>query len=153
MWQIPSQMFVIFMCPRELLRNCLNLELQAFETLWYLLQCVLYPPFGLFETLLFVVSQQNSIQVLWKVKSDLLIGAERVTPLLGCDCIVMRTWHVLCLLLASFAFRLCVHHAILEKIILIDALKVLMKSCRFWRWKTGPQRQVEHERDIERIHE
>ena len=33
-----------------------------------------------------------------------------------------------------------------ERIFLICALKVLMKSCRFWSWETGPGRQVEHER-------
>ena len=35
----------------------------------------------------------------------------------------------------------------------ISALKVLMKSRRFWSWKTGPQQQVEHEQDMARINE
>ena len=36
---------------------------------------------------------------------------------------------------------------------LISALMILMKSCRFWCWKTEQKQQVEQEQDVERINE
>ena len=57
---------------------------------------------------------------------------------------------------ATIAFSVNVHlnaPGVGERLSLISALKVLMKSCRFWSWKTGPQRQVEHEEDTDRINE
>ena len=32
---------------------------------------------------------------------------------------------------------------------LISALIVLMKSCRFWCWKTEPKQQVEQEQGVD----
>ena len=40
-----------------------------------------------------------------------------------------------------------------RKMSLIRALNVLMKSCRFWCWKTEPKQQVEQEQDVDRINE
>ena len=40
-----------------------------------------------------------------------------------------------------------------RKMSLISALIVLMKSCRFWCWKTEPKQQVEQEQDVDRFNE
>ena len=39
------------------------------------------------------------------------------------------------------------------KISLISALIALMKSCKFWCWKTEPKQQVEQELDVDGINE
>ena len=44
----------------------------------------------------------------------------------------------------------CAHTSRGERLSLITPRKVLMKSCRFCSWKTGPQRPVEHEKDKDR---
>ena len=41
----------------------------------------------------------------------------------------------------------------MRKMSLISALIVLMKSCKFWCWKTEPKQQVEQEQDVDRINE
>ena len=40
-----------------------------------------------------------------------------------------------------------------RKMSLISALMVLMKSYRFWCWKTEPKQQVEQETDVDRFHD
>ena len=41
----------------------------------------------------------------------------------------------------------------LRKMSSISALIVLMKSCRFWCWKTEPKQHVEQEQNVDRINE